>query len=229
MSKVSIVIPVYNNWALTHQLLWSLYKKEIGNIDYILVVDDCSTDVEVPQGLKWWAGENLLPIFYISNPKNLGFLLSANIGLQTVTGFDDTKPEDIVILLSNDVQIRNKFITQITEIIVDVPKSLVGGVLYTHNTGWNTFDGYSYPYIEGWLLATTVENWAKLDYFDERFAPSDYEDIDLSTKAREIGMNLTPLNNPGLHHIGGQSIKYGEERLKQTNINKKKFEEKWTK
>jgi len=68
-----------------------------------------------------------------------------------------------------------------------------------------------------------------IGYFDERFAPSDYEDVDLSTRALLWNWELVPLNNPGLYHIGGQSIGYTEERRKRTEENKKKFEMKWKK
>ena len=224
--KIHIVIPVYNNYRLTNQILWSLYQREHDNIDSVTIMDDCSTDAEVSSGLAWWKEHGLLPLQVHRNEKNWGFLHTANAGLRIVTRLDTVSDEDIVILLSNDVLIHGGFIDQIKESITS--KQLVGGVHYTHDTGWNKFGDKVFRYVEGWLLATTVAGWRELDYFDERYAPFDYEDVDLSTQAISMGYELVPLNNPGLVHLGGQSIGYNDKRLAQTNTNKKKFGEKWT-
>ena len=66
-----------------------------------------------------------------------------------------------------------------------------------------------------------------MGYFDDRYAVSDFEDVDLSTTAVSLGYNLVPLNNPGLVHLGGKSIGYSPEREARTRINQEKFEEKW--
>lgn len=229
MPKVNIVIPVYNHYEMTHKQLYSLYRKEFENIDHILVVDDCSPDVAVQEGLSWWKANNTLPLSTTRNTGNKGFLLTSNESLMSVSGFDEAKPDDIIILLSSDVMVYDKFIQEIKTQLDENPKSLVGGIMYTHDTGWNKFGERVYPYLEGWLLATTVAGWHELDYFDERFAPCDFEDVDLSTKAIAKGYELVPLNNPGLVHLGGQSIGYNAKRLAHTNVNKKKFEAKWVK
>lgn len=225
--KIHIVIPVYNNYHLTNNILWSLYKIEKSNIDTILVVNDCSSDQEVSSGLRWWENHGIIPIRTINNKENMGFLKSSNLGIGTILDFASTSPDDIIVLLSNDVRIEGKFLQSMKETIKDKPFSLVGGVLYINDTGWNTFDGVIFPYLEGWLLAATVDTWRELGGFDTRYSPSDFEDVDLSTQAAAMGYALIPLNNPALTHMGGQSIKYGEKRLAVTNLNKKKFAEKW--
>lgn len=234
MPKVSIVIPTYNHWDMSHNQLFQLYKKEKKNIDYVLLVDDCSPDEEVQNGIKWWKADwkekpDPMPIHCLTNPQNIGFLLSSNVGLRKVSGIDDTKPDDIIILLSSDVLINGEFVPQIVEILGGNPKSLVGGILYSKDTGWNKFNEKIFPYLEGWLLATTVSGWQELGYFDERFSPNDFEDVDISTTALSLGYELIPLNNPAVHHIGAQSLGYNDKRLALTNSNKKKFEEKWIK
>ena len=222
--KVHVVIPIYNSWQMVHSLLWDLFRKEKENIASITLVNDCSTDPEVEGGIKWWCSEygGKYPIRSITNEENKGFLLSANIGIMSVKeGLYDP-----IILLSTDVQVHGKFISQIVDILESNSKSLVGGILYNQDTGWNKFDRI-YPYLEGWLLATTLENWFDLGYFDERYIPHDYEDLDLSTKALSMGYELIPLNNPGIRHLGGKSIGYSDERFAQTKINQEKFKNKW--
>jgi GT2 family glycosyltransferase len=233
MSNVYVVIPIFNGWAMTHNLLWNLYRKERENIEMILVMDNASTDPEVATGLNWWRAEwkeksDPLKVISITNAENIGFTLNSNDGLRYICNeVADVEPNDIVILLSNDVQVNGKFISQIKDIIEQTPKSLVGGILYSNSTGWNEFNGQVFPYIEGWVLATTIQNWKELDYFDELYAPACFEDIDLSTKALKLGYELIALNNPGLHHMVGQTIKYSPERDALTKINQQKFREKW--
>jgi GT2 family glycosyltransferase len=228
MPKVHIVIPCFNGWAMTHEILWNLHRKERGNIDSVLVIDNASDEEAVKDGLIWWQDSALFPFFsYYRQSENLGFLENANTGLSLVC--NQVNDDDLVILLSNDVLVYSKFISQILLALDENPKSLVGGILYTHDTGWNTFNGKTFPYLEGWLLATTVKNWKELDYFDIEFCPCDYEDIDLSTYAISIGYQLVPLNNVGLVHKAAQTIKYGAERMDNTIKNKKKFEAKWVK
>lgn len=234
MGKVHIVIPCFNGWNLSHELLWNLYRKERENIEMVLVMDDASTDPEVSSGLKWWKSEwgdksQPMKVISITSSENIGFTLNSNKGLKYICENMETSPDDIVILLSNDVKVNGKFISQIKDIIEENPKSLVGGILYSADTGWNTFDGKVFPYIEGWLLATTVQNWKELDYFDELYSPHCMEDVDLSTKALKLGYQLVPLNNPGLVHLVGQTIKYTEERHQLTKINQEKFRLKWVK
>ena len=233
LGKVFVVIPVFNGWQMTHNLLWELYRKERENIELVLVMDNASTDPEVEQGLKWWKSEwkeknEPMGVASITNVENIGFTKNSNKGLRFICEMGTVAPDDIVILLSNDVKVNGKFISQIKTILEETPKSLVGGILYSNDTGWNKFGDKVFPYIEGWLLATTMENWVELDYFDEIYAPHCMEDVDLSTKALRLGYQLVPLNNPGLVHLAGQTIKYTDERHERTKINQEKFRNKWT-
>lgn len=232
MTNVHIVIPVYNQWELCHDLLWKLQKIEGKNITSIHLINDCSMEEGVADGMKWWASSygSKFPIYAVHNQENMGFLKTANFGIRRMVDVYATHATDIVILMSTDVKVSGPFIQQIKDILETKSiNSLVGGVVYTHDTGWNKFGNKIFPYAEGWLLATTAENWKELGGFDEIYAPCDFEDVDLSTKAIGLGYQLAPLNNPGLAHLGGRSIGYSEDRLRQTKINQKKFEEKWIK
>lgn len=224
MPKVHVVIPNYNNYHLINELLFSLYKFESENIDSILVVDDCSTDEEVFTGLNWWKSNGMLPLEILNLDDNRGFLLTSNLGLK----IQNIQPaDDVVILIGTGVKIYGKFVSQIVQQLTQCQKSLIGGVLYTHNTGWNCFGNKIFPYLEGWFLATTISSWKDLGYFDERYVPHIFEDVDLSTTAISKGYDLIPLNSSNLIHLAGQSINYSHERDEQTRINQKKFENKW--
>lgn len=220
MNKVSVVIPYYNHWGLTHQALFDLYSHCRENIYEVILVNDGSTEKESYLGLEWWKESKMLPIRVLDMEENVGFLKASNAGIRKAKG-------DIVILLSNDVRVQENIITKIEKILDDDPASLVGGKLYTQSTGWNKFGDTIYPYVEGWLLATTKDGWNELGGFDERYAPNDYEDVDLSTTAAHKGFTLCELLYAKVTHIGAQSIGYSSDREAVTNKNRKKFEEKW--
>jgi len=78
-------------------------------------------------------------------------------------------------------------------------------------------------------MATTKDGWEEIGYFDERFAPSDMEDVDSSTTAKSLGYELIALSPNDTHHLGAQSIGFNPEREKITIANKEKFKNKWIK
>lgn len=217
--KVSVVIPIYNRWALTHQCLYDLYNK-CTQIDEVIIVNDNSPDDDVYSGLNWWKSTKMLPIRELRLDKNVMFLKASNLGMNRTNG-------EIVILLSNDVRINNDIVQPIIDILEANPQTLVGGRLLDWDTGWNTFDGVIFPYLEGWLLAATKDAWLDLDFFDERYMPSDMEDVDLSTMAKALGYELRALPSEYTHHIGGQSIGFNPAREAITIANKEKFRLKW--
>lgn len=218
----SIVIPCYNGWIFTHQLLLDIYRRFDHHVE-VIVVDDCSTDDEVSNGLTWWKTglmEGRLRVFV--NGQNSGFLRTANFGISKASG-------EIVMLISNDVRIYGRDIEQkISDIFehTEVP-TLVGNRLLDWNTGWNTFNNKIYPYLEGWFLAFKKDEWTKFGWFDSRYAPFDFEDIDISTTYLANGGKLVNLG-ADMEHLGAKTYKYSPEREEQTKRNQEKFRLKWT-
>ena len=219
--KISVVIPAFNHWHLTHQLLWNIYKT-CGKLHEVIVIDDASTEGEMHSGLQWWMNANLHTVKHIRNPENLGFLRTANRGLKEATG-------DAVILISTDVKVHKNIAIMIGDALLENPKTLISGKVYRESTGWNKFGDKIFPYAEGFLLATTKASWEELGYLDERYARNDFEDVDLSTTALSMGYDLLELPPESVHHMSAQTIAYGAEREELTKINQKKFEAKWIK
>lgn len=217
--KVSIVILNYNGWQMTHNLLFDLYK-HCASIDEVLVVNNGCTEEESFTGLQWWMDKPMLPVRELRIDKNVGFLLAANAGMREATG-------DIIILISNDVRIRGDIVLRIRHLIKEHAKTMIGGRFLGFDTGWNNFDGTIVPYLEGWLLAGSRDMWGELNYFDERYAPNDFEDIDISCTARGLGYILIALPEDIAQHLSGQTLQYNPEREELTKINREKFIEKW--
>lgn len=215
---VSIVIPVYDHWDLCHQLLMDI-KQHCQGVNEVVVVNDASEDGDVYKGLDFWKKINALPLKVINRQKNVGFLLASNEGIKAAKG-------DIVILLSTDVRIYSRNFYD--EILHSVnPRTLVGARFLDFDTGWNKFGEYIQPYLEGWCLAAGAGVWQMLNYFDTRYIPSDFEDVDLSCTAMHEGIDLIQLPVGTINHIGGQSIGYNPEREAHTIENRKKFADKW--
>ena len=217
--KFSFVIPTYNHYGLLHQLLWDIYKV-CSPVHEVIVVDDHSTDTTLLDGISWWKEQGFLPIQHVRLNKNVMFLRASNEGLKRATG-------DIVCLISTDVRIHRNIVDEIEMSLSWQKPTLVGGRYLDWDTGWNTFDGRIFPYLEGWLLATHKDGWEDLGYFDERFVPSDMEDIDLSATAEYRGYRLFSLASDMTTHLGGQSIGFNPEREAITIANKEKFRKKW--
>lgn len=216
---VSIIIPIYNNWALTHQCLFDIFQKCFP-VDEVIIVNDNSPDPTVYAGLEWWKNQAFLPIREVRLEKNVMFLRASNIGLKKATG-------DIKILLSNDVRIYGNVSQSILNLLTEDEHQLVGGRYLDWKTGWNDFGDAVFPYLEGWLLAATAKGWEDLGYFDEQYVPSDMEDVDLSATAGMLGYKLTALPPEMTNHLGGQSIGFNSAREAITIANKEKFKKKW--
>ncbi len=215
MKGTSVVIPVYNNWAGCHQLLFDLYKN-CSLIEEVIIVDDASPNSDVQTGLAWWKTTNMLPITTIRNKENRGFTVSANIGLNFAV-------EDVVHLISTDVRVHKDVVQSGKQLLTLEPRYLIGGRYLDWDTGWN----FGQPYLEGWYLCATKKAWEELGYFDEVYAPYDMEDVDLSVKAVKSGYSLFHLAEGHFTHEGAKSIGYTEARENITKRNKEAFRKKW--
>ena len=221
--RISVVIPFFNNWDLTHQRLMDLWKHV--NPYEIILIDDASTETKIDSSVAWWQKEVKLPIRYVKNGKNLGFGKSMNKGIWLSEG-------EVVVLLSNDVTVSGDFTIPILSKIDN--NVLIGNTLYEYDTGWNKFvikgKVKIFPYLGGYFLAAFRDSFIELGGFDDRYGKFDYEDVDLSTRAVYMGYELVPLNSGHLTHLSGQTVRKNfPDREKYTNENKKKFYEKWKK
>lgn len=222
--RLSIIIPFYDRWELTHSCLGKLYGAGIRPYEVILV-DDASTEADIHKGINWWKSTNLLQIKYTKNAENMGFGYSMNKGAEYASG-------DILLLLSNDVSILNK--KPIDDLITELTnndKQLIGQELIAFDSGWNRIHSVIVPYLAGHFLACTKEAWLEIGGFDPIYSPVDYEDIDISVRFLLGGFKLKALNSMFIAHLFGGTIKtkYGDVgRLEITERNRDKFSSKWS-
>lgn len=220
--KFSIVIPAYNHFDLTGERLMEIYQT--CTVDEVIVVDDCSPDEKTRDGYRFWQRLDTFPLKVIHLPENVGFLKASNVGLKAATG-------DVIALISNDVKIKKDLGKLVKEVFTTpFDKVLLGGRLLDFDTGWNLFNNIVYSYVEGWALISTKTGWGELGYFDEQFAPHDFEDVDLSTTAVSKGFMLRtfqPWQGEVFEHMVAQSIGYTDERRAITETHRELFRKKW--
>lgn len=222
---ISVIVPVFNKSNLTEQFIrnhWIYYRNKT---DFeLIIVDNASTD-DTERIVSYYQDRFLNgKLKYIRNTINYGFSIANNIGVSHSTG-------DILVFINNDVLIQADYLSKIENALMLNSNQLIGCQLLNSNTGWNLFYDKSgkevlVSYLAGWFVSGKKDIFSKLDYWDERYTPCDYEDLDLSYKATKHNIPLNILDLP-LYHISGQTASQLPDRQFITRSNRIKFANKW--
>ncbi len=240
--KVSIVIPVYNQFEYTWKCLQSILENT-GDISYeVIIGDDLSTDRtqrlgSLAEGIK-----------IVRNRENLRFLKNCNNAAKEAKG-------DYILFLNNDTQVTPGWLSSLVELMESderigmVGSKLIypdgtlqeaGGIIWRDASGWNygrnddaSKPEYNYvrevDYISGAAIMIRHALWQEIGGFDELFAPAYCEDSDLAFEVRERGYKVVFQPKSVVVHFEGVSngtdLSSG---LKKYQVeNSKKFREKW--
>ena len=201
--KLSIVIPVWNNFNFTKKCLDDL--SHLPDDHEVIVVDNGSTD-----GTKTLETTHQVKI--LKNGSNLGFAKACNIGYSMSSG-------EHVMFLNNDVRVRSDKDSWTKPILEASERgNLVGptiGVLDDHFnfiTEATKMPSRGHVYMSGWNLTASVDTWSKLILdneegpFSTEFGAAYFEDTDLSMRAKEIGIGMEIVPCP-VHHFGKMTSK----------------------
>jgi GT2 family glycosyltransferase len=213
---ISVIIPCFNGGRLLDTCLTSIAaSRRTGELD-VLLVDDASPMASGPKPIADRTGLRRL-----RNDRNLGFVRTANRGAGEAKG-------DILVFLNQDTEfISPGWDEKLLRIFDRRPKTgIVGGKLVYPDSGLVQFAGgcldgeewktdYLYyrapPEIEavnrarevdwalGAFLAVRRDLFNKLGGFCTDFH-SNYEDIDLCLRARELGYRTRYEPNISLYH-----------------------------
>lgn len=211
--KTSIVIPSYNHWDLTDQLLHDLLMVSTKPVE-IVVVNNGSQE-PVPESIL-----QLTTVRIIDLAENVGFLLACNLGVKMAQG-------DLIHLISNDVRVYKDIVKFVEGLLEGNMGQIASGRVLDYDTGWNTFKGKTFPYAEGWYLSCMKRTWDDIGGFDTRYMPYDFEDVDFSTAAIAKHYQLYQMPPGYLAHIGAQTIGYNPEREAITRQHQELFRQKW--
>ncbi|MDB9413428.1 glycosyltransferase [Microcystis aeruginosa] len=243
---VSIIIPVYNQFAYTFNCLESLSVNLSSDLAYeIIIVNDASSDETLEQLATLVKGIKVL-----TNAENSGFIRSCNYGASQAKG-------QYLYFLNNDTRILENCLESLLKLIVNntqvgaVGSKLIyangkqqeaGGIIWNSADGWNygRLDSpdepeYNYvrpvDYCSGASLLVPTDLFKQLGGFSQDFIPAYYEDTDLCFAIRELGYQVLyqPQSNV-IHYEGITSGTDLSSGIKQYQvINQTKFREKWSK
>lgn len=241
--KVSIIIPVYNQWHYTYACLKSIYL-QTQNIPYeVIIADDMSNDETVN------ITDYVVNVKTIRDGENRGFLLNCNNAAKYADG-------DYIFFLNNDTQVQEGWLDSLIQLIESdqqigmVGSKLVypdgrlqeaGGIIWDDASGWNygrlddpTKPEYNYvkevDYISGAAIMIRKKLWQTIGGFDERYVPAYFEDSDLAFEVRKHGFKVKLQPKSVVVHFEGIShgVNVSEGIKRYQELNKTKFVEKWS-
>lgn len=240
--KVSIVIPVYNQFEYTYHCVRSIIQNS-GDVSYeIIIANDCSKD------LTTRIDEILPGVVCVTNETNLRFLRNCNNAAKHAKG-------EYVLFLNNDTQVQKDWLKPLVTLIESsddigmVGSKLIypdgklqeaGGILWRDGSAWNFGNGrnpaepqFNYvkqvDYISGAAIMISRRLWEEIGGFDEYFAPAYCEDSDLAFTVRKMGYKVMyqPLSVV-VHFEGvsnGTDTSVGQKKYQVENS--EKFRLKW--
>lgn len=236
--KISVIIPVFNQFELTMKCLESILQSTKAKNYEIILIDDHSTD-ETRKIEKY-----VKNIKVIRNEKNAGFLKNCNSGAKAAKG-------EYLYLLNNDTQLLENAMEKLAEILDKVKdcgaagsklifpdgKLQGAGSIIKKDGSTASIGIFNNPlspefnelkevnYCCGASLMVKKALWDSLGGFDTLFSPGYYEETDLCLRIKEIGCKTIYQPESEVIHFCGCSFKESTERLIKQN--RKKFLKKW--
>jgi GT2 family glycosyltransferase len=198
--KLSIVIPVYNQYSYTANAIKDLLQLRVDK--EIIIVDNGSVD-----STKDIVGKDIIKV--VRNSKNLGFAKAVNQGYNISEG-------EFVLFLNNDIRVRERHETWVEGMLDVASTGLVGPTMGGLDEQFNFMGEFGkhpttrHYYMSGWNILGSRYTWEKFvltngPWDDETFW-SYFEDTDLGFRAREQGEKMTIVPVP-VHHFGSVTSK----------------------
>lgn len=202
VSKVSLVIPVYNQLAYTRMCLESIRKTVPADVEIILI-DNASTD-GTAEFLATLGGVSV-----ISNVENLGFAGACNQGIRAATG-------EWIVVMNNDVLLSTGWLAGLITAARRFELDMVSPAI---REGEHNYDIEEYARLltsrmegvirrgrpNGICFMTHNKVFDTIGIFDENFRIGQYEDKDLFLRAARAGFRLGSVGSSFLHHFGSMT------------------------
>lgn len=240
--KVTIIVPVYNQFSYTYGCLLSILTQTSDVAYEVIIADDCSTDLT--KDITKYA-DNVV----VCRPEsNFGFLRNCNHAAAAARG-------TYIHFLNNDTNVQNNWLSSLVALMdsddrigmtgsklvyPDGRLQEAGGILWEDGSAWNygKFSNAEAPefnyvkevdYISGASIMIRKSLWEEIGGFDERFAPAYCEDSDLAFEVRKHGFQVVyQPQSVVVHYEGitnGTDLSRGVKGYQVTNS--EKFKAKW--
>jgi GT2 family glycosyltransferase len=224
LSRVSLVIPVYNQLLHTMQCLESILRLP-DKAGEIIVVDNASTD-GTPEYL------NGLGVTVIRNASNLGCAKAWNQGVQAGKG-------DVIGILSNDIIVTSGWLPALLRFMEESGHGIVSPAMREGPLDYE-LDSYAAAFTAACRMATRpgllgpcmlIERdvFDKIGLFDERFINGGCEDVDFLWRAQKAEITAGVTGSAFVHHfamITQNTVKRTESKAYPTQ-NLAHFRSKW--
>lgn len=240
--KVSVIIPVYNEFSFTYQCLASIVNAAGQTKMEVILADDHSTDLTVQ------ISSVVSNIKVVRSERNLGFLKNCNQAAKHASGA-------YLFFLNNDTQVQKGWLDTQLRLMEEDPSigltgaKLVyadgrlqeaGGIIWQDGSAWNYGNGqdssapeYNYvkdvDYLSGAAIMIRAALWEQIGGFDEQFAPAYCEDSDLAFAVRKAGYRTVyQPQSVVVHYEGisnGTDVRGGIKKYQLENT--KKLYQKW--
>lgn len=250
--KVGIVILNFNCSKYLKYSLEALLKSKT-NVDFeVGIVDNGSEKREALSAKK--AFENFLESggrgFFVQSEKNLGFSGGNNVAVKR---FMEDPSITHICMLNSDVLVTDYWLEYLTEDGYDVTGSVTNAtgneqtiaIDYDVQLNQNAFEEvnqfshYRHRTFAGAVAESDILYFfntifnrrviEKIGLLDERFYPGSFEDADYCYRIKQAGFKQMIIRSCYVHHFGSGSFSKLDmpDRVNISNVNRKRFEEKW--
>jgi GT2 family glycosyltransferase len=215
--SATLVIPAWNEWALTRACLETL-RPTLSLRDKVVVVDNGSVD-GTAAGLRAYSWVQV-----VSHAKNLGFAAGCNSGAAVATN-------DVVVFLNNDTLLPARWLDGLLAPFADAsvaatgPRSnFVSGAQLVEGVDYDpertaTLSRFARSWrdehrgrttevhrLVGFCLAVRREHFEAIGGFDETFGIGGAEDDDLCLRLVDAGHRLLITHESFVHHHGHRTF-----------------------
>jgi len=242
--KVSIIVPLHNQFHVTYHCLLSILLA-FNHASYeLILVDDGSEDQTKN------ISDLVTNVTYLRNNEAEGFIRACNRGASQAQG-------QFIVFLNNDTEVTSSWLDELCAIFEhydnvgaagsklifpDGKLQEAGGIVWNSGNPWNygrqknPYDPkYSYArqvdYLSGAALMVSKSIWQSVGGFCEDYIPAYFEDTDLCFAIRSLGFKtiFSPLSIV-IHIEGGSNGTDTTSGIKKyQEISRPKFKLKWAK
>jgi len=233
-APVSIVVPVYNNPEELQRCVEKVLLHTKTPFE-LIVVDDCSPDPAIGALLETYKADNAVRI--LRNPINLGFVRSANAGMEA--------SQHDVVLLNSDTEVTPRWLQKLTiaaysdpRVATVTPFSNAAGAFSVPEIGVDApipfpftnlkmarlterLSSHTYPRVptgNGFCMFIKRQVLAEIGDFDEQNFVRGYgEENDFCMRASRAGWHHIIDDSLFVYHRGSSSFGGEKERLLKEN------------
>lgn len=215
MDKVSIIIPVYNQFKMTVDCIRDLLSTHGAEIE-VIVVDDCSKEPVAKMLPKLFPGIKVL-----KNEVNVGFAKTCNHGIKEAK-------HDLICLLNNDIRLPNPgwlklMIESLKEFDLTAP---AGGRM---DKDWNYQSGEAktrkehFSYLAGWCILFKRDVIDKIGLVPENFGFGFFEDVLFCHRAEKAGFKMGITEGTQVQHLYHTTFKAEGYNISKEYMQKRKI------